>query len=166
VAIGVLHLHAGDLQVAVYLLGADAPVFHLDHGWGHVDPGEAVGNALVNQGSVINPGGEPGRFQGAVGMTRPLLPPVLEHRLGVPVAGFLGVEPFPVGVQPPHGRHDVGVGIGRVLEVIGPVRHHAQGDQFVRDESPDQGDSLVVVQFNRHGHFHFPGHLGVHPLLA
>jgi len=145
VAIGVLHLHAGDLQVAVHLLGTDAPVFHLDNSRGHVDPGDAVGDALVNQGTVVDAGGEPGRFQGAVGMTRPLLPPVLQHRLGVPVAGFLGVEPLPVGVQPPHGGHDVGVWVGRVLEVVGPVGHHAQGDQFGLDEPPDQGDSLVVI---------------------
>ena len=99
-------------------------------------------------------------------MVSPLLPPVLEHSLGVPVAGFLGVEPLPVGVQPPHGGHDVGVGIGRVLEVVSPVGHHAQGDQFVLDEPTHQGDSLVVIQFDRHRHFHFPGHLGVHALLA
>jgi hypothetical protein len=124
-------------------------------------------NALIFEGTVIDPGVYSEFPQALIDMGAPGLPPMLQQLIAVPFA-HLGAEP--VLVHAAHGQHHMGVGFGPTIRTDVPmhieVSDHAAGDKLIPDKVPRELYSIGLIKLARNGELDLTGKLGITALLA
>jgi hypothetical protein len=143
-------------------VGPDAPGLHLGHIGAEVNLWFPF-NLLGYQGSMVNPGVMSRPLQGVVCVLPPLIAPLLQHLLFVPVAVLLTESIF---VNVAHGQHDVGVWVFTLHVVKGHVRHHALTHKLFFGILPDQSSPFLIPKFFGQRYLNLTAYLRILPLLA
>ena len=124
--------------------------------------------ALIQQRPMVNPGGMPGKLQGAVGMDFPLLAPAQQKGIAVPFAGFDAGEPVPVRF--PQGQQHMGMEMPGIAFtgkgiVQGQVGDHPPRHELLHHKAPDERQPLLGRQLVRQGDIDFTGKLRIPALF-